>query len=277
MLTQDTNNSLLDRKFVGTVVAIVPPNTTINGYTHKTWKLQVRISALHQNIADSQLPFFTISRQLFRGASANVGNYSIPRVGSKVEVRFDAGSSESGYVCSELLDGSVLTTNEYLPNSSGQNQDNYGWIDEHGNYNAVISNGSNISNYVNQWTMNVTGAYTINAANTYIINAQNSIQINGESTILVHGNGTVTIESDATVVIQRGGKKITVSSSNVTIDGDTIINGNLTVNGSISFTGNGTGNGSLTITGNVTGGGVSLNSHIHGGVQGGSGTTTPPV
>lgn len=224
------------------VVAIVPPNTTINGYTHKTWKLQVRIAALHQNIADSQLPFFTISRQLFRGASANVGNYSIPRVGSKVEVRFDAGSSESGYVCSELLDGSVLTTNEYLPNSSGQNQDNYGWIDEHGNYNAVISNASYIGKYVNQYTLNVV----------------NHIQVNGDSTITIKGKDLITIDSDTRIILQRGSSQIIIDDSGITINGNTVING------------------TLNVSGLVTGGTVVLQEHTHPGVTSGGNNTLPP-
>lgn len=35
--------------------------------------------------------------------------------------------------------------------------------------------------------------------------------------------------------------------------------------------------GDLQVTGNVQGGAVVLNTHVHGGVQGGGGTTTGPI
>ena len=54
---------------------------------------------------------------------------------------------------------------------------------------------------------------------------------------------------------------IQVSESGITINGNTTINGNLQVNGSINA------------TGDIVANGISLLSHIHGGVETGTGTT----
>lgn len=46
--------------------------------------------------------------------------------------------------------------------------------------------------------------------------------------------------------------------------------------GQVTITGNVTVNGTITATGEVTGNGIKLSAHVHGGVQGGSGTTGAP-
>lgn len=64
-----------------------------------------------------------------------------------------------------------------------------------------------------------------------------------------------------------GSVKMTVSTSGFEVVGDIAITGDLDVTGSISATG--------TVTGaiDVIGGGISLKSHVHGGVTTGTGTT----
>jgi hypothetical protein len=60
-------------------------------------------------------------------------------------------------------------------------------------------------------------------------------------------------------------KNIKVHENGITINGDTVINGNLHVNGNV------------TVTGDVIASGISLVTHKHIGVQGGSGTTGEPI
>lgn len=59
-------------------------------------------------------------------------------------------------------------------------------------------------------------------------------------------------------------------TGNISILGNMVINGNLTVQGNITVS------GSVIASGDVFAGGISLKSHVHGGVQPGSGTTGGP-
>lgn len=60
------------------------------------------------------------------------------------------------------------------------------------------------------------------------------------------------------------------TSSNISAKGGIAAEGTMTAKGNINT------QGSMSATNDVTGGGVSLKGHTHGGVKGGSGTTTPP-
>lgn len=72
-------------------------------------------------------------------------------------------------------------------------------------------------------------------------------------------NGTININANGgTVNIQTG-------SCNITAPGGVNITGNVSVTGT------------MTVSGNVVGAGISLNSHVHGGVETGGGTTGGPT
>lgn len=77
-----------------------------------------------------------------------------------------------------------------------------------------------------------------------------------------------------------GSVKVALSSSGLTVTaqtenrGDVTIKGNLTVTGNITATGNVTA-ANVSASGDVSAGGISLKAHVHGGVQGGQGTTGP--
>jgi phage baseplate assembly protein gpV len=78
---------------------------------------------------------------------------------------------------------------------------------------------------------------------------------------------------------------VNVKASNVSVDSpETTLSGHLTVQGGITVSGGGgssmtgdfTLNGSMNATNDVTASGISLNSHVHGGITaGGSDTSTP--
>lgn len=71
-------------------------------------------------------------------------------------------------------------------------------------------------------------------------------------------SGIINVNSNGgTVNIQTG-------SCNITAPGGVTISGNVNISGTV------------TVTGNVTGAGISLNSHTHGGVETGGGSTGTP-
>lgn len=74
-------------------------------------------------------------------------------------------------------------------------------------------------------------------------------------------------EGKAVFQTLNGGVKIAVSSSAVEVLGNVSITGDLTVTGNITAT------GTVTAGVDVIGGGISLKTHVHGGVSTGSSTT----
>jgi phage baseplate assembly protein gpV len=82
----------------------------------------------------------------------------------------------------------------------------------------------------------------------------------------------------ATYIEVAAGNLVNVhASAGTTITGPVTITGNLTLGGTISGTGGAPISGNLHMAGNVQGGSVVLNTHIHGGVQPGSGVTAGPT
>lgn len=63
-----------------------------------------------------------------------------------------------------------------------------------------------------------------------------------------------------------GGVKVALGTEGVEVTGNVSITGNLSVSGNITAA-------NVSASGDVTAGGISLKNHVHGGVQGGSGTT----
>ena len=108
--------------------------------------------------------------------------------------------------------------------------------------------------------------------------------------ILIHAPAGVTIESDAFLHVKAPevsveATTVTVTASNVTIDApETTLTGHLTVEGGMTVSGGGgssmsgdfTLDGSMNASADVTASGISLNSHVHGGVQAGGSDTSGP-
>lgn len=63
---------------------------------------------------------------------------------------------------------------------------------------------------------------------------------------------------------------VTVNSSNITLNGNTTINGSFQVNGQSNMS------GGLVATGDIKSAGISLQGHVHGGVEPGGSTTSAP-
>lgn len=111
-----------------------------------------------------------------------------------------------------------------------------------------------------------------------------------EKTITIHAPSGCTIESDTSVTVKA--PDVTVQATNVTIQAskvsinapETTISGHLTVQGGMTvsggdgstMSGNFSLDGSMTATGDVTAGGISLDNHVHSGVQSGGSNTGKP-
>lgn len=116
------------------------------------------------------------------------------------------------------------------------------------------------------------------------------IDFTDQDKILIYAPAGVTIESDAFLHVKApevsvDATKVTVKASNVTLDTpETTLTGHLTVQGGMTVRG-GSGSsmsgdfeleGSMHATDDVTASGISLNSHVHGGVQTGEENTSGP-
>jgi hypothetical protein len=146
----------------------------------------------------------------------------------------------------------------------------------------------------------------VSGENYEIFIKDNNVHVKGQCNITVDGNAGIYVKGDATqkvdgsvnwtvgkdVNMQIGGKFI-AKASEFDLTGDVYQTGNMNitgheyVGGGISAGRQGSGGdittvgniniiGNVTATGDVVGGGKSLDSHVHSGVQPGSGTTGPP-
>lgn len=97
------------------------------------------------------------------------------------------------------------------------------------------------------------------------------ITLRQDNTISVKAPAGYTLETDADIVQTAGGSVTMTAGGSVTINASSI-----TLNGPVTVTDNLNVQGTASISGNVTGDGVSLNSHTHGGVTGGSDHTGVP-
>lgn len=111
------------------------------------------------------------------------------------------------------------------------------------------------------------------------------IAITNDSTKTVGGDMTVTVSGNVTLNVT--GTTTVNNTDNITVNAPlTTFNGNVTINGVISADNGGGGDhniiGDIDLTGtfdasvDVTTGGISLNSHTHGGVTTGAGSTGGP-
>lgn len=125
-----------------------------------------------------------------------------------------------------------------------------------GDVNLTLDEG-NLNFYVNG---NVVGEVTQNI----------NLSVGGDVTSDVTGNVTETVGGSVNTSI--GGSLTANVSGNTILTTPTLtVNGNVNVNGSIAVT-----NG-LTTPADVVAGGISLITHVHGGVTPGGATTSPPM
>lgn len=97
------------------------------------------------------------------------------------------------------------------------------------------------------------------------------IVIRQDKTIFIHAPEGCSIETDSDISLKAGGNVTIDAGGNLTVNASgAIFNCPVNVNDSLNAT------GGASISGDVTGAGVSLSTHTHGGVQGGSDHTSVP-
>lgn len=193
------------------VVSILKPNDkTSDGIVNKTFRLKVRVYGIHDDLSDSDLPYAIIIRPIFRGASSNVGEFLIPRVGSEVMCFFDGGDSRSIFIMGEALTGAVLIS-DFSESSI------YGYEDEHGNVYSVDSSGNVTKKNVGNITSTIGGEVTITA--------------NKDVNVTVGQKVTVTVGGSTHIIID--GSSVTITTSKVKIVGDLEVDGTIMSTGSI--------------------------------------------
>jgi phage baseplate assembly protein V len=98
--------------------------------------------------------------------------------------------------------------------------------------------------------------------------------------IATAGSITLVIGSSTLVLTNTGATlttpQLTVDAPVSLFNGSVAINGGLTVSGGAGGPGNATFNGTLRTTGDIVAGTVSLQNHVHGGIQPGGGKTDKP-
>jgi len=109
--------------------------------------------------------------------------------------------------------------------------------------------------------------YTIDIKGKINISAESEINITSESEVKINAlNATIT----ATTLAK-------IEAPAIQLNGAVAVSGGLTVGGTITAPGGGPISGDIEVTGDVKAGTVSLKTHIHPGVQTGSGSTGPPT
>lgn len=115
--------------------------------------------------------------------------------------------------------------------------------------------------------------------------SETSPQDNNDDVLLQYDGSEVRLQPGGNTVVDAA-TTVTVNSGAVTVNADTvevtapqsIFNGNVLVNGSLTWTGTATGadGGAAQFGSDVVANGISLTTHIHGGVETGGGSTGGP-
>lgn len=106
-----------------------------------------------------------------------------------------------------------------------------------------------------------TGDITITAPQTVTINT--NVQT-------INANASCTVNTATAKIVASGNCEIDTPSTHIT--GTLQVDGKITGNGGLAVS----GGGGATVAGDVTADGISLKTHVHGGVQSGGGTSGTP-
>jgi phage baseplate assembly protein V len=98
----------------------------------------------------------------------------------------------------------------------------------------------------------------------------------GETVIYSQWGDRVHLRQDRSILIQAA-SQVNVQAPLATFSGNVQVAGNVQIAGNLSVTGTSTGTGAATFSGGVTGAGVTLQAHVHSGVQPGGGNTGGPT
>lgn len=142
--------------------------------------------------------------------------------------------------------------------------------------NCTVAVDGNVTTTVKgTMTATVDGDVTLSCKSNVTETVDGNITLTCKSSVTADISGELTATITGTAQIKAA--TLTVNADSVTVNSPTTtFNGNVSVNGTVASTGSVSTGGSVTAAGNVTGGSISLNSHRHGGVETGPGTTGGP-
>ena len=144
-------------------------------------------------------------------------------------------------------------------------------------------------------TVNIKGTstWTVDGDRTCNFNANETNTTQGNRTETIQGTDTITVNSDRTATYNSNETNTVGSNKSETIGANWTVNdgGNISFttnqfsvtaptsafSGNVQIGGNETVGGTGTASSNYIGGGISLKSHVHGGVMGGPSTTSGPM
>lgn len=210
-----------------------------------------------KNIEDNPPTDFKGNKYIHNSYSNSAkGLFSIPRVGSRVWVFFENSNlNRPVYFATSYSkeDWSNIVDNNY-PNKTEN----------------IYGDESDTDGYKNKMTISQRGGI-IEIVNT---DNQEKVQIshyNGGFKIWSNGGTEEYVEGDDKKLVKDNLQLHVKGDVDLKIDGNTnLICSNITIDGNITL------NGSLTSTGDVVASGISLMTHVHGGVTGGGSTTSGP-
>lgn len=144
-----------------------------------------------------------------------------------------------------------------------------------GNVNILVD--GNVTGHVKgNVTTTIDGTLESTIVGDVSITAQSNVTatITGNMSADIGGNLSASV-GGSTSVDSAGA--ITLKAPSITLDAPTVTcTGNVSISGNMAAGGSGTVDGSMDVTGDVTGAGISLSSHVHGGVESGPATTGGP-
>lgn len=209
--------------YLGTVVSNDDPDNLM--------RVKVRIEEIYgtnDQVLDSDLPWAVPVNPPGLGAIANVGWFGVPRVGSKVFIKFHKGNIYVPmYIGSPTVGGSRNVGSVFT------NKDTWGFRDSAGNYIQVDMSS---------------GVFKVHVEGDHVL------EVTGDGSVNVSGNLSVNVTGDASVTV--GGNTSIDSTGNIsaTTDGNVAITaaGSFTmISSGLSLSSNG-GNSTFTCTGTAT-------------------------
>lgn len=238
-----------------------------NNDPQKKQRVRVTVPGLLEAADVKDLPWLIPMLHSPFGIGDDFGIIRVPRIGSRVSVRFIDGDLHHG-----VYEADIVSEGNTLPDDLQVNYPNrYGLFSPIGDIfftdletgDVVLRRRSGTSLKIDL-DGNVT-LITAGSLTEYVKGDLNRI-VDGNLVETVKGNASLTIKGSRTVSIDGG------DTLSVTSDQSTLVSGSRTISCSSE-----TRSGDITHSGDIVSGGVSLINHVHPGITGGSGSTLPPT
>lgn len=238
------------------------------GDPEKRGRCRVRIPQLNDDVPVDMLPWYkNLLQSHTQGASTVSGGFSVPRIGSKVNIVFLEGDVYSGSMVSYDTPGDTVLAErlEDYPHTHILYR-----FDT--NTKAIYNVLKRVFRWFNNRDVEIKNDRDIDLENGRDLTVKNERRItikNGENVIIENqGNitlkngGNVDMQNTGTVTIVSGGS-ITVTAPETTLNTTLNLNGDFNHNGDLNQSGNQSVSGNISATGSILNGGANSNHHKH--------------